>query len=244
MTFKRGCVVLLLISAAACGGSNRSPSAPSTPSVAPTPVPRPTSTFHLTGTTTDDDGNPVAGATVTVHPWVYVTTNPFASVSGMTDGRGVYSIDFDANRDAVAGVGWVNAESAGHDQSYYYLTPSSQDASQDIHLYRIKRITAGESTILTVRSGDTVCGDNDQFVCRTVHIVAPTDGLMTIEAVPTPSATNPGLEIRGGGVAYQCCSLTASAPVTAGTEVIANVGMWWTSTANQSFVFNTSLVRP
>jgi hypothetical protein len=67
---------------------------------------------------------------------------------------------------------------------------------------------------------------------------------MTIEAVLTPSAANAGLEIMGRGSAYHCCSLTASVPVTAGTEVIANVGAWWTSTASQSFVFNTSLVRP
>jgi hypothetical protein len=32
--------------------------------------------------------------------------------------------------------------------------------------------------------------------------------------------------------------------VTAGAEVIASVGAWWTSTDSQSFVFNTSLRTP
>jgi hypothetical protein len=233
MTFKRGCVVLLLISASACGGSNTSPAAPSTPSPAPTPTT--TSTFHVTGIATEDDGNPVAGATVTI-----LNT----SVARMTDGSGFYSLDFDAHRGAGGDVGWVKAESAGHDLSYNALIPASgsQNVSQNIHIYRIKRITAGESTVLTVVLGDTMCGDNDQFVCRTVHIVAPADGLMTIEVVPNPSAADAGLEISAPS--YRCCGGTASVPVTAGTEVIANVGMGWTSTANQSFVLNTSLVRP
>ena len=184
------------------------------------------------------------GATVTIQPWVYGVYG-VPSVSGTTDGRGLYRIDFDANRDAVGGVGFVRGESSGHDPSYYYLIPASiQNASQNLRLYRIKRITAGESTVLTIRPGDTSCGDNDQFVCRTVHIVAPTGGTMTIEAVPTPSAVNAGLEIMGRSSAYRCCSLTASIPVTAGTEVVANIGRWWTSTANQSFVLNTSVVRP
>ncbi len=242
MTFKRGCVVLLLISASACGG-NGSPtasSAPATPS--PAPILRPTSTFHVTGIVTDDDGSPVTGATVTIQPWIYGGVVP--SVSGMTDGRAFYSIDFDANRDAAGGVAYVKGESSGHDPSYYYLIPpsASQNASQNLHLYRIKRITAGESTALTVLPGDTSCGDSDQFVCRTVHIVAPTDGTMTINAVPTPSAANAGLEISAPS--YRCCGGTTSIPVTAGAEVIANVGMWGNSTASQSFVLNTSLVRP
>ena len=87
-------------------------------------------------------------------------------------------------------------------------------------------------------------GDNDEFVCRTVHIVAPADGAMTINVVPTQSGASGGLEITGRGSAYRCCALTASVPVTAGTEVIANVGMWWTSTVSQSFVLSTSPVRP
>jgi len=233
--------LVALISTAACG-SNPSPAAPSAPSAAPAPVPFPTSTFHLTGIATDDDGNPVAGATVTIKPWIYGNLNP-PTVSGMTDGRGFYSIDFDAYNPGGI-VGLVNAESAGHDPSHYFLKPSGQNASQNIHLYRIKRITAGESTVLTVLPSDTFCGDDDGFLCRTVHIVAPSDGLMTLEAVPTPSAANAGLEILGQGVAHYCCSLTASVPVTAGTEVIANIGEWFTSTASQSFMFNTSLVGP
>jgi hypothetical protein len=229
----RGLAVLLLMLAAACGGSNASPAAPSTPN-APTPVT--TSTFHVTGTVTEDAGHPVAGATVTI-----LNT----SVSSTTDGNGFYSLDFDV-RGAVTGlVRLVKAEDAGYDMSHNYLIPvsGSQYISQNIHLYRIRRITAGETAVLTVVPGDTSCGDNDQFTCRTVHIVAPSDGLMTIAAEATPAATNAGLDIVGQP-SYFCCPLIVSVVVTAGTEVVANIGMAYTSTVSQSFVLNTSLVRP
>ena len=86
--FKRGCVVLLVIVASACGGSNPLPSAPSTPSVGPT------STFHVTGIATEDDGNPVAGANITVQPWVNsVQLRPLPSVVVVTDGAGFYRLD-------------------------------------------------------------------------------------------------------------------------------------------------------
>jgi hypothetical protein len=81
-------------------------------------------------------------------------------------------------------------------------------------------------------------------VCRAVHIVVPTGGTLTIAAVPTPSAANAGLQVSGIGLAYQCCSLAATIPVTGGTEVVVSVGAWWTSTASQSFVLNTSLRTP
>ena len=243
--FKSSCVVLFLISAAACGGSNPSPSAPSTPSAARASA-APTSTFHATGIVTDDDGSPVTGAMVTIRPFVD-GRNSASPVLGMTDGSGFYSIDFDANRyGAGSGVASVKAARPGYDPSHNYLIPTSatQDVSQNVRIYRIKQVIAGESTVLTVLPGDTLCGDNHQFVCRTVHIAAPADGLTTLEVVPTPSATNAGLEILGQGSAYHCCAVTDRISVTAGTEVVANIGMWGTSTASQSFVFNTSLVRP
>jgi hypothetical protein len=233
---KRGCVVLLVMLAAACGGSSPLPSAPSTPGVGPT------STFHVTGTATDDDGNPVAGANITVQPWVDSVQKSVPSVVVVTDGAGVYRLDFDANRDAGGFIGSVKAESPGHDTAYYNIRPlsASQNASQNIHLYRIKRITAGESTVITLLPSDTLCGGHtSESVCRTVHIVAPADGVMTIEAVPIPST---------GALWFFCgddnhlCSI----PVTAGAEVVTTIGIFffWTFPDSQSFLLKTSLVRP
>jgi len=239
--FRRSCLTLLVISTVACG-SQGSPTPPSPVTSMATPIQVSTSSFHLTGIVTDDDGGPVTGATVTVQPWVYgVNVSP---VSGMTDGTGFYRIDFDAGRDAAGGVGFVKGESSGHDPSYYYLRPTGQNASQNLHLYRIIRITAGESTVVTVLPGDTLCGDNDQFVCRTLHVAVPSSGTLTIAAVPNSLATNDGLEISGFGQIYQCCSLAVTIPLTGRTEVVLNVGEWWTSTVSESFVVNTSLRTP
>jgi hypothetical protein len=237
-----------------CSGSEsaprRTPVAPSAPIAASTPVtpiPPATSTFHVTGVVTEDDGNPLAGASVTIQPFVYSTpTSAIPSVSSTTDRSGAYSMDFEANRTWLGLVGHVQAESAGHDTTDYDILsgPVSQNASRNLHVYRIRRITAGESTVLTVAPGDPICGDSDQFVCRTVHIMPPTDGTMTIEAVPASSAVDVGLESLGRSSPYRCCELTASIPVTAGVEVFAHIGIWSTSTASQSFVFRTSQVQP
>jgi hypothetical protein len=234
--------VLLLMLASACGASNSSPSAPSTPSVGPT------STFHVTGIATDDGGNPVAGANITVLPWADSVQLRPSSVVVVTDGAGFYRLDFQANPDRDGFVATVKAESPGHDTVYYNIRPdsTSQNASQNIHLYRIKRISAGESTVLTLLTSDTLCGSNtSEFVCRTVHIVAPSDGLITITT--TPPAANLGFQIAvegPNGMGGSCCEDTASIRVTAGEEVVANVAMFWTSPDSQSFLLNTSLVRP
>src|SRR5436309_3214595 len=102
-----GVVLAALVSR--CGSrTTPSPSSPSTINLVPVPVapvPIPTITFHVTGIVTEDDGKPIAGATVIVQPWLYRAAVP--PVSGMTDGNGFYSLDADAN-----GVGLVKAESA------------------------------------------------------------------------------------------------------------------------------------
>jgi hypothetical protein len=251
--FKCGCVVLLVTLASACSGS-RSPTAPAatpspTPAPIPAPVPPPISTFHLTGVATDDDGNPVAGANITIQP--YQTTR-VPSVSVVTDGAGFYSVDFDAMRYFPGG--WVatsRAEKSAYELSTNYIYPAtgtSQTALQNVHLYRIRRIAAGASLSLTVLPDDTFCGFNDEWRCRTVRIAAPTDGMMTVEVIPTESAAAlTGLEmfvvVSMGSPPYRCCSRTASLPVVAGTEVVANVLLEWTARNSQSFTLNTSMTQ-
>ena len=241
--FNRGCVVLLLMLASACGGSNPLPSAPSTPSVGAT------STFHVTGIATDDDGNPVAGANITVQPFVdSAVQKSVPSVVVATDGAGFYRLDFDANRDRAGIVATVKAESPGHDAPVYYnIIPvsTSQNASQNIHLYRIKRISAGESIVMTVLPSDSLCGSNNsEALCRYVHLVAPSDGLLTIGVVPPLGGAYAfGAQVVGGpGFGWDN---PLSFRVTAGAEVVVTIGMFWgwTLPDPQSFLLSTSLVR-
>lgn len=197
-----------------------------------------TGTFHVTGIATDDDGAPATGATVTVSVNAPDPPHP-RSTSTVTDARGSYSVDVDASYTGPnVAFALVNADSPGHDSFVDYLFPGSDSQntrkifiSKNLHLYRITRITAGESIAVTVVPGDTVCGlSADDLVCRTVHIVIPTDGMLT--------ASCPGLIVevfdlvRGDTVKW---------PVKAGTEVEVNIGMWLQSTVSQACMLKTSL---
>ena len=82
-------------------------------------------------------------------------------------------------------------------------------------------------------------------MCRSVSIVAPAGGVITVEALPADGGARPSLEVEivsGGG---PCCSERMGNPtsisVTAGTEIVANVEIAWGSPTSQSFVLNTTL---
>ena len=113
--------------------------------------------------------------------------------------------------------------------------------------------SSADERVLDVQfTDDTLCVNNSQdspglgqdYVCRSVRIVAPTDGIMTLEALSTLGGAHPPLELEIVG-GYICCSLRnpTSIQVTAGTEVKVSVEMVLGSPASQSFVLNTTLVR-
>ena len=130
-----------------------------------------------------------------------------------------------------------------------------RSASQNFRLYRVKLVTAGDSTVVTVTPDDTLCVNNVQdspgsgqdYVCRSVRVVAPSDGVMTLEALSTQGGARPGLEVEtvGGGperFGNPILGNPTSIQVTAGTEVVAHVEMVSGSTS-QSFTLNTSMSR-
>ena len=143
---------------------------------------------------------------------------------------------------------YVSANNFVSDYRYIRAT------SQNVHLYRIKQITAGDSTSVTVAPDDTLCVNNVQdspgvgqdYVCRSVRVVAPSDGIMTPEALSTQSGAHPPLEVETVG-APTCCSERMGNPtsiqVAAGTEVVVNVEMVLGSTTSQTFRVNTSMTR-
>jgi hypothetical protein len=108
---------------------------------------------------------------------------------------------------------------------------------------------------VTVAPEDTLCVNNVQdspglgqdYVCRSVRVVAPSDGIMTLEAVSTQGGAHPPLEVEAVGVS-PCCSERMGNPtsiqVTAGTEIVVNVEMVLGSTTSQSFTLNTAMARP
>jgi hypothetical protein len=274
------CGVVLLLSvllATACNG--RGPTAP-TPdrerSVSPSPgppapvpsSPHPPAAFELTGLVTDENGKPLSGAKITVDFLASdVPGTHYSETSGVADERGVYRITFTAVPGAMKGpVGTDDAvafayvtagclspapSSCAHEADYRYVLSTTQRATLDFHLRRITRITAGESTVVTIAPDDMICVNNVQdmhpwpseFVCRTVRIVAPGDGIMHVEATPVEAgAALPDLEVEAvGGRAYERIANPTSLPVAAGTEVMANVELPWGSIGSQSFIVKTSM---
>jgi hypothetical protein len=186
-----------------------------------------TRTVHLTGNATDDDGAPVVGATVSVTVETG-DSHQFPSFSTVTDGRGFYTVTFDA----PAGVGYVQADSPGHDHFIGYLnftsgSRTSQDISENLHIYQIKRITAGDSTLVTVVPGDSYCADSayELALCRTVHVVVPIAGQL--------SMTCPGL------------TMLSWPPFMPAGEIAVNIGLQYGSTVSpkQSCLLTTSLTH-
>jgi Carboxypeptidase regulatory-like domain len=200
--------------------------------------PPPTPTV-LTGRVTDSTNSaPIAGAIVSINGRYRGTTDSLGnySVAGLLDAGGNYNFTY------------VSANNYTSD--YRYI----RGASQNVRLNRIERITAGGSTAVTVAPDDSLCVNNVQdfpglgqdYVCRSVRVVAPSDGVMTLEAVSTQGGAHPPLEVETVGVS-PCCSERmgnpTSIPVTAGTEVVVNVEMVLGSTTSQSFTLTTSMAR-
>jgi hypothetical protein len=227
--------------AGACSDAPVPPAAPSVvspPSVPSLTPPSPPPTIVLTGQVTDSTtASPISGAIASINGRARATTDGSGnySLTGVLGGRGY---DFT----------YVSASNYVSDYRYIRGT------SQNVRMNRIRRITAGDSTVVTVAPDDTLCLNNVQdtpgtgqdYVCRSVRVVATSDGIMTLEALPTQGGAHPPLEVETVGVS-PCCSERmgnpVSIPVTAGTEVVANVEMVYGSAASQSFVLNTSIGR-
>jgi len=275
-----GVVLLVPMLMVACNG--RGPTTPTrgqsvSPSEGP-PAPVPSSprqpvAFELTGLVTDENGKPLSGAKITVDFLASdVPGTHYSETSGVSDERGIYRITFTAvpgamkgpvgTDDAVAfafaapaGCLWPAPPSAcANDADSRYVLATTKNAIQSFHLHRITRITAGESTVLTIAPDDAICINNVQdmhpwpseFVCRTVRIVAPGDGIMHIEAIPVEAgAALPDLEVETIGASGPCCSERMANPISivvaAGTEVMANVELPWGSIGSHSFIVKTSM---
>ena len=231
-TRNRGRVVLLMTLASACSGGSGTPTSPAT-TIALTAI-------ALTGQVTDATTSaPVSGAIVWLNGWHVAITDS----SGNYTYAGV----------SLAGQGSMTVvEADGYARDYRYVGVEPHN----VHLYPIKRIRAGDSTPVVVAPNDTLCVNNAQdspglgpsYRCRSVRVVAPSAGVMTLEALSATNGAPPLLEVEivAGGDG-PCCSERLENPtsilVTTGTEVLAHVEMPFGSATSGSFILNTSM-RP
>jgi hypothetical protein len=191
----------------------------------------------LTGQVTDRTTSaPLPGATV-------VFSQPHPSPFATTDSSGHYNLTGLPGPGGGAMV-WATVEGYEDDLHYY------RAASQDFRLYPVERIPAGGTTVVTVRPDDSLCWNNthepgygQDYVCRKVRIV-PTDGVMTVEALPIGGGSRPPLVVAvsaGNRVLVESLGNPVSVQLSGGTEVIAFVEIVSGSPLAQSFTLTTSM---
>ena len=225
---------LTLVAGLFAGACSHTPSSPTAPVAA---VP---GAGSVRGTVTDSATSaPIPGAAVVFsNPVMYVTT----------DSAGRYGFtDLPPYTNSPVRLVWVSASNYERDFRYY------GSATQDFHLHRIDQITAGNSTAVTVAPSDSLCVNNVQDlppwpICRSVHVLAPADGVMILDVVSAQDGTRPPLEVETLDVPGSCCSERLENPtsihVSGGTVVVASIEIPSTSTASQTFTLNTSMVEP
>jgi len=208
--------VVLLLLASGCGDGGN-----------PT-APRPTNgdRFEVSGIVSNDEGLPVAGAEVTMSHWLGgIVYRP----SVRTDASGRYTIAFTSSPMMGGTSGTRSAARAeiiadGYDWYWRTVVASSSSLVENFQLRRVKRIAAGESAVLSVTPANGDCIAWMYGPCAPVHVTAPANGNLTIEAASTSAAAAlPGIEVccvGGGEVGGNPVTL----PVTAGMEVLVTVG--------------------
>ena len=193
----------------------------------------------LSGQVVDDGTSaPIAAATVDVNGR-YRTT---------TDASGKYSL---TARLDIGDSSITTAFADGYESHTRYIRGNS---AVSFRLRRIERILGGQSWSATVRPDDSLCYNNFQdpsfglpgtgFLCRTVRVVAQSDGMLTIEAVSTGDGSHPPLEVEVMDP-WSCCVEQMKNPISikvrTGTEVLVNVEIPERSTTSESFIVTTSM---
>jgi hypothetical protein len=234
---KRGCIALLVTLASACseGGG---PTRPTETSLLANGE-----TFQVAGVVTDDQGVPVAGAEVTMSHWLggYVRRPAV-----QTDASGGYTIGFTSNPwmiGTTGGRGAARAEIVAEGYEWYWRTvlATIPRPVENFRLHRITRVAAGDSIILSVTADNGECTGWLLGPCGRLRVTAPSDGNLTIEAVPR--------QVNAGLPEIEVCCVSGDerygnpviVPVTAGAEMWVEVGQRPGVTASESVMVKTSL---
>src|SRR5262245_51174024 len=155
--------------------------------------------IQLSGRVTDANTSaPITGATVHINGRYRATTE--ASGNYSLTGR------LDIGDSSIA---WASAD--GYEPHTRYIRGNS---AQSFRLRPIERIEAGQSWSVTVRPDDSLCSSDSYdpsfglpgsgFRCRTVRVIARSNGLLRVEAVSTQDGSHPPLEVIALNGA-QCC---------------------------------------
>lgn len=234
------CAVGTLLSGA-CEKTSPSPVGPSDSST------NSSGPWELSGLAVGDDGRLIANAPVSVgvgRPSEPVKTDDFGRYTATFDARqGGYVYGSTATVYLEAGVDY-EAETR-------LFRPVGSNRLQTLNFLPRRKmwIQAGEPASVTVESVDAPCFNNAQdgagpgpvYLCRTVRMIVPTTGVLTVDAESAAAGSRPPIEMEGPGI-LDCCYLgnPLSMPVEAGMEVKIRVEILEGS-PSQTFVLSTRI---
>ena len=187
-----------------CGSDGRKlPTAPATtPAPAPTPAPPPPmARYHVTGTVMDENGLPVAGATVLLYD------GPFKSVETATNGAGHYEADLEVPEvyQTMASVGVVEAWRGDEFEDHAQSIPSGPGAivnvARNLRLRRFRTIDAGQSMTVSIEPDSSLDYDSEwstglNRLREDLHVRVDAAGVLTVEARPEAGGTLPSLSVN------------------------------------------------
>ena len=252
--YGRALFVAALLLPIGCGDRTATATAPSQngPATQPPPPRPPTDSeqFEVSGIVTNDRGNPVAGAVVTM---AHYNGGVIHWPSTVADTSGAYRISFSGEvlrRTVDRFVARAEVVAEGHELSWYSVTQPLTSTGPhkligNFRLYPIKRVRAGDSAEVTFPSDVGECTGWVAERCGVVRVTIPSTGTLTVEVTPTDqSPGQPTLEI--------CCvsgneiygnPLTLTLDGLRGSELAVYIGLRRGSTVSESFVVKTAL-RP
>lgn len=186
--------VLIVALVSACNG-------PSTPTPTPPPPPGgPSPTlvrYQVSGIVTDETGSPIAGASVSVD---YSRGGEFSSpssfcphfcwLSTVTNDGGYYEVVFEPGLGPVFGAngaGLIHTWRDGYWTNIQLLPRGAPDIVRNLPLRRVRTLSAGQSTTVSIEPESSLCSDlEDWFIltsrCENVEILVDKAGTLTVDA--------------------------------------------------------------
>ena len=217
-------------------------------------------TYVITGSATNDDGAPVAGAQIVAlfSPAQGPSLDSLGQrvcncqVSTTTDANGHYTLTVAADQPASIGMQLFAGDA--YEEENQVMVPVGPGSAQtmNFHVHQMRQIAAGDSIAVTVSPTNSACFNALQPVggwpineprCRTILVMPAADGVLHVDGVSTQGGAASGLEIEDAALQNEHLGNPGSIQVTAGKYVRVNVEIP-NNSPGQTFMVHTSLTPP
>ena len=210
--------VALIVSAVGCKGGgpiNPAPPASPQPPVSPPPAPSPPqiTRYQLSGIVTDDNGTPVAGASLALED-----VRGYDHATASTNAAGYYETSFETYM-----TGFLLHAGGGKYERHYVpvLLSDTADIVKNLRLRRIRTIEAGQSIGISIDADSSLAYDGDDWVSldrvwEKLHVRVADAGTLTVTARPEIGGVEPSLAVSCVSVADNCHYNWVKAPQGSG----------------------------